>query len=112
MSTFWVFLLLSTVCNTTASILVKMATLVESTSKLSVYFSWQFVISILLFGSNLIFYTQAIKKIPLYIAYPFVVGITIISITLFSFFYLNEKIQMYEFFAIFLILSGITILSK
>ena len=92
--------------------LVKIATMNGSTTKLGIYLSWPFLLAIVLFGTNLLFYAQAIRQIALYIAYPFVVGITIIVLTIFSHFNYFNKIQVHELFAIVLILFGIVLLSK
>jgi len=112
MSLAWVFLLFSTICNSVASMLIKVASMGSYNSKLGMYISMPFIIAVLLFGTNLIFYAQAIKKVPLYVAYPFVVGITIISLTLFSVFYYSSKIQLFDYFGIMFVLIGIIILSK
>ena len=110
----WVFLLFSTIFNSTASVLVKLASNhgIDSSNPLDIYLSWQFILACGLFGANLIFYAQAIKSIPLYIAYPFVTGFTIITLTLFSFFYSKASINFIDITAIVMILGGITILSR
>ena len=112
--TAWFFLLASTVFNSTASVLVKLASNqgVESSNPLAVYISWQFILACTLFGTNLFFYAQAIKSIPLYVAYPFVTGFTIITLTIFSFYYSKAAIDLIDIFAIVMILVAITILSR
>ena len=112
MNTAWIYLLLSTFCNSVGSMLVKVASMGNYNSKLGMYISWPFIIAVILFGTNLIFYAQAIRKIPLYVAYPFVVGITIIFLTLFSTLYYSNKIQFYDYAGVIFILVGITLLSK
>tara|TARA_B100000242_G_scaffold291586_1_gene265192 strand:+ start:1264 stop:1608 length:345 start_codon:yes stop_codon:yes gene_type:complete len=110
----WLFLIFSTVFNSTASVLVKLASNqgIESSNPLAIYLSWEFILACCLFGANLFFYAQAIKSIPLYVAYPFVTGFTIITLTLFSFFYSKEAINIIDITAIIMILGGITILSR
>lgn len=110
----WFFLLCSTVCNSTASVLVKLASNrgLETSGALSIYFSWQFILACVLFGSNLICYAQAIKNIPLYVAYPFVTGFTIITLTLFSLFYSKEALNVLDILAILMIFGAILILSR
>lgn len=110
----WLFLLFSTVFNSTASVLVKLASNegINSNNPLAIYLSWQFILACALFGANLFFYAQAIKTIPLYVAYPFVTGFTIITLTMFSLFYSRESIDALDIIAIVMILGGITILSR
>lgn len=112
MNTAWIYLLLSTFCNSVGSMLVKVASMGNYNSKLGMYISWPFIVAVGLFGTNLIFYAQAIRKIPLHIAYPIVVGITIISITLFSIFYYSNKIQYFDYIGTVFIVIGIAILSR
>ena len=112
MSKAWIFLVISTFCNAIGSVLVKVASMGNYNTKLGIYISWPFMIAVFLFGTNLLFYAQAIKEIPLYIAYPIVVGITIIIITFFSSYFYQSKIQIHEISAVVLILIGITILSR
>lgn len=110
----WLFLIFSTIFNSTASMLIKIASINGSSSDnfLDTYLSWQFILACFLFASNLFFYAQAIKSIPLYVAYPFVTGITIISLTLFSLFYSNEHISLIDYIAIAMILIAISMLSR
>ena len=110
----WFFLLLSMIFNSTASILVKLAsnTVISSSNSFGMYFSWQFILACSLFGANLICYAQAIKNISLYIAYPFVTGCTIITLTLFSYFYSKEVLDALDITAIIVILGAIMVLSR
>ena len=111
--TAWIFLICSTIFNSSASVLVKLASNQGVVgNSLSIYLSWQFIFACTLFAANLFFYAQAIKSIPLYVAYPFVTGFTIITLTIFSFYYSKEPLNYIDIFAIFLILGGITILSR
>ena len=91
MNTAWIYLLLSTFCNSIGSTLVNVSTMGNHSSKLGVYIFWPFILAVLLFSTNLFFYAQTIRKITFYIAYPFVVSLTIISLTVFSPFYKREK---------------------
>lgn len=100
---YWLALFLALFLNAFSNIAVKIGAI--KSSKL-------FILAGLVgFGVQFLFYAFALKKIDLSIAYPIMVGSGFVVISLFSYFYLKEHINVYDFVGMFLIFTGVLLIS-
>ena len=109
----WIFLIISTVCNSIASILIKVASnKVGSEDATFSFISFPLLLAVTLFGVNLIFYLFALRHIPLFVAYPFVTGFTMLSVTIYSKYIFKTPIFFLDTLGVCLVLLGITLLTR
>ncbi|HPQ40249.1 MAG TPA: SMR family transporter [bacterium] len=114
------FLGIALVFNALANILMKLAnvrctlppepTLIDKLTGL--YLSWPFLGGLVLFGLNLVFYTQALGKMNLSIAYPIMVGTGFAIIGLTSYFLFHERLSVLQVTGILLILIGVILVAR
>jgi len=115
-----VFLILALVFNALANILMKLAnvrcTIPENAGLMDkltgLYLSWPFLGGLILFGLNLLFYTQALGKMNLSIAYPIMVGVGFVIIGITSYFLFDERLSVIQITGILFILAGVTLVAQ
>jgi multidrug transporter EmrE-like cation transporter len=71
------------------------------------YFSKYFLLTLVLFGLNLLFFSQALRQIPMFIGYPILVGVSIILITCASSILFSETPSYSQILGILLLMLGI-----
>jgi multidrug transporter EmrE-like cation transporter len=69
--------------------------------------SWPVIVGIVLFGLNILAYTQALTKIPLSIAYPIMTSLGIVIVVSASFLFLKESITWIQMAGFVLIIGGL-----
>lgn len=115
-----VFLTIALIFNALANILMKLANIrCELPSEptffdkfTALYLSWPFLGGLVLFGLNLLFYTQALAKMNLSVAYPIMVGTGFAIIGVTSYFLFQERLSLLQVTGIVLILIGVTLVAQ
>lgn len=74
---------------------------------------WGFLVLGLAFGLiNSILFTESLKQIPLGLASAIFFSMNIIGLTLSAYFFFNEAISWYRVLGIFLIISGVLVITQ
>jgi multidrug transporter EmrE-like cation transporter len=112
----YVFLILALILNAIANILMKIGSKNIHFFKEINFFdaiikNYILFFGLCLFAVNIIFYTISLSKINLSIAYPISAGGGFLIISIISFLYLKEPISILQILGMFLVLSGITLIS-
>lgn len=108
----WLFLTLAILCNSLANVLIKHAATVPSEGVAGLYLSWPFILGVLLFVTNLIFYTRALVTLPLSVSYPVLIGASLIGINLLAVIWFGEHLGTREYIGAALVVVGIVLLSS
>jgi multidrug transporter EmrE-like cation transporter len=116
---YFIFLFIALFLNTTANIFMKLGA-IRTTSFLgeggvslfSKFFNLYFVLGIVFFAFNLLFYFLALTKVNLSVAYPIMTSGAFLIISVFSFYYLKEPFGLVQIVGLVLILSGIILVSN
>jgi multidrug transporter EmrE-like cation transporter len=109
------YLILAFVLNSAANILFKLNATngVELAGK-SIFFivrhNYLFILGILFFGINAIFYFLALRNIPLSTAYPIMVVMSLLIISVTSYFIIGEKINLMQLIGYIMIITGVTLI--
>lgn len=74
--------------------------------------NYPLIIGLVLFASNVVFYTLALRHIRINVAYPIMTGGGLAIITAASFFYLREHVYLQQWLGIFLIGAGIVLVAS
>lgn len=93
-----------------ANILIKKSTYQEE--GIATFLTLNFLLGILLFALNLIFYTLALKTLHVSIGYPVLVGVSIAGVTAISIISFGEKITFMHSIGLSLIVVGVIILFR
>lgn len=115
-----VFLIVALIFNALANILMKYANVVCQLPEnagivekiTGLYLSWPFISGLILFGMNLLCYTQALSQMKLSVAYPVMVGAGFAIIGVTSYFIFNERLSAVQYAGIVLILVGVTLVAQ
>ena len=108
----WLFLSLAIICDTFANSLIKHAATVPSEGAAGLYLSWPFILGVVLFGVNLLFYTRALVVLPLAVSYPVLIGASLIGINLLAVIWFGEQLGTREYVGAALVVAGIVLLSS
>ena len=109
------FLLTALVCNAAANVLIKYAMVrgeplpagSSLVSRLLGVISPLFVLGVVLFGLNLMFYSMALRSFRISVAYPVMVSGGYCLILIAGWFLFHERLNLVQYGGIALILSGI-----
>ncbi len=74
--------------------------------------SWPVMVGLVLFGLNVIAYTQALSKIPLSVAYPIMVSLTGVIVISGSMILFKEEISWLQWLGFALIIGGVICIAK
>lgn len=107
----WLFLAIAIACNTAANVLVKAAGMRTLDSVSGTYVSPAFVLGVLLFATNLLFYVQALKQMPLAIGYPVLVGGSMVGVNLLAVLLFGEFMDLRHYLGMAMVFAGIVLLS-
>ena len=69
--------------------------------------SWPVIVGVVLFGLNVIAYTQALTKIPLSVAYPIMVSLGGMIVVLGSIYFFKESVTWIQVVGFLLIIAGV-----
>lgn len=109
----YLFLIIALSLNAAANILIKISAdkgfkPSGATSLLNyIIHNSMFLLGLIFFGLNVIFYYLALRSVPLVSAYPIMVGMSFLIISFFSFWYLHERITLTHIISSLFILIGI-----
>ena len=82
------------------------------TSPVMLYFSWGFVITVGLFGLNLMTYSQALRSIPVSIAYPALVGLSTLMLAALSVTLFGDQINMQWLVGYVLLIAALHLITR
>lgn len=108
----WAFLAVAIAFNTLGNLLLKKAGMAEVSSRFELFLSWAFVLGGLLFGLNLLAYTQAQAGLALSVGYPVLIGLSMIGVAAGASYFFGEVITPMKLGGIALILVGIAMLAR
>ncbi len=74
--------------------------------------SWPIIVGVVLFGLNVLAYTQALAKLSLSVAYPIMVSLTGLVVISFSIFFFKETISWIQWIGFALIIGGVACVAK
>jgi multidrug transporter EmrE-like cation transporter len=74
--------------------------------------SWPVMLGLLLFGLNIVAYTQALAKLPLSVAYPIMVSMSGLIVVLGSYFWFKESISWIQLVGFALIIAGVICVTR
>lgn len=112
MRTEWIFLLLAASLNAGANLLLKFGDQQSPEDRISPYLSWTFFVALVLFGLNLLAYTQALRVMPLSIAYPLLVGLSTAGLAITSIWLFGDYVDSRKMLGYALLVGAIFLLSK
>ena len=108
------YLTLAFILNATANILLKLGAkkglALHGISLATITDNYLFILGIILFGMNAIFYFLALSTLSLSIAYPIMVGMSLIIINIFAIINLHEQITIPQIFGYVLLIVGTVII--
>lgn len=107
-----IYLTIAFILNATANILLKLGAkkgfIYSGVSFDTISSNTFFVIGIISFALNVVFYFMALKSIPISIGYPVMVGMSLVIINVFAFSYLHENFTMMQLIGYVLLITGMT----
>ncbi len=74
--------------------------------------SWPIIVGVVLFGLNVLAYTQALAKLSLSVAYPIMVSLTGLVVISVSVFFFKETISWIQWLGFALIIGGVICVAK
>jgi small multidrug resistance pump len=108
----YLFLTVAFLLNATANILLKLGAKkglsYQGVSLDTLSSNSFFVVGLLCFGLNVIFYFLALKSIPISIGYPIMVGMSLLIINAFALSSLHESITTMQLVGYVLLITGMT----
>ncbi|HTZ38507.1 MAG TPA: SMR family transporter [Stellaceae bacterium] len=107
----WLMLAGSITFNVAGNLLVKAFSVRPEAHGLLGYLSAPFVFGVAAFGLGVLLYGRALQQIPIVLAYPIQVGACVIVIALVAVSVFGERLGLQTLVGIFLVMSGIAVLS-
>ncbi|MCP4602253.1 MAG: EamA family transporter [Proteobacteria bacterium] len=114
----YIFLVIAIVFNGTANILMKAGMqnapdVQDATAVIKHYLtSWPLIIGIVLFGLNVIAWTQALSKLPLSMAYPIMLSMSLLVVVSGSMIFFRETISWWQCLGFALIICGVICVTR
>lgn len=109
-----IYLTLAFILNATANILLKIGAkkglVFHGINLTTITDNYLFILGIIFFGMNAIFYFIALNTFSLSVAYPIMIGMSLIIINIFAFINLNEQPTIPQIFGYILLIVSIIII--
>lgn len=108
----YAYLIAAFVLNAVANIFLKLGSArglnFDNLSPLALIGSnWQFLLGLVVFASNVIFYFLALRSLPLSVAYPIMVAMSFIIINGYALVFLGETVTLLQILGYGLIIAGL-----
>lgn len=109
----YIFLALAFTLNAVANVLLKLGagrglTLSGGAAALIAQ-NWQFLVGLVLFASNVVFYFFALRALPLSVAYPVMVAMGFLIVNSYAYLALHEPVTLLQAAGYLLIVIGLTL---
>ncbi len=106
-----IYLIAAFLLNGTANILLKIGSkkgiVFDGVSLQTITANYLFILGLICFALNALFYFLALKALPLTVAYPVMIGMSLIIINAFALIYLNESINFMQMIGYGLLVIGV-----
>ena len=110
MGIFWFYLIVAAFLNGAANLLLKAGANSKTVGIYSQFFSFYFILGILLFGCCVLLYSYSLRFLNLSFAYPFFVGLSMVFITAMSISFYQEKLNIFQLAGIFVVFLGMSLM--
>ena len=112
----WLILVLGILCNASASVLIKLATLPprkfpSPSDPMSLFRNWPLCLGLVLYGSTFLLYTASLARLPLNIAHPVLTAGAVATVAIFSLLILKEPFPWSTRAGILLVTAGVALIS-
>ena len=108
----WILILIASLFSTIGNLCLKMSSLKGVSDNIILsYMNVWFLLGVIFFGMNLLFFFQSLKSIPVSIAYPVLAGSSFMFLAFFGNLFFNEVLSFFKIFGILLIITGIILVS-
>ena len=104
----WLLILLAGLNSTFGNILLKKSQ--TKYSFINSLFSLEFIFGCFFYLLNVLLFAYSLKHLEVTKAYPVLSGFAFFTLSIFSYFILDEKLSFLNYFGMFLILIGITLI--
>jgi multidrug transporter EmrE-like cation transporter len=108
----WLMLVGAIAFNTVGNLFIKKFSASSELRGVADYLALPFVIGLVCFGLNLVFYSRALKDIPIAVAYPILVGASVVCIVLVAVNWFGEKFGISHGIGVVLVVAGVALLAR
>jgi|TARA_X000000950_G_C13821894_1_gene622264 multidrug transporter EmrE-like cation transporter len=105
----WALIFFAGLLSTGANVLIKHS--VNQGLTIFLLINPYFILGLILFGLNLLFFIFALKDLDVSRSYPFLASVSFVSLQAASIFFLGEQISIYALLGIVFIIFGIYLIS-
>lgn len=108
----WLFLICAILFNVAGNFFMKQfSRALDESSSLVSYLAPSFIIGVIFFGINLVFYAKALEVLPLSLAYPVLVAVSLCLVTMSSLVLFGEHISAMQGIGLMVICLGVFLTS-